>query len=374
MNRVDTDGRYRLTVARGGHSELDLAGEVARGLRSRPKSIPCRFFYDAAGSRLFEEICELPEYYLTRAEDEILARRATEIAASVPRGAELVELGSGSAKKTRRIIEACLARSRELQYVPVDISRSALEQSSRVLLDSYPALHVHAVAGEYRAALEQLRDERDQAKLVLWLGSNVGNLDRVEAARFLREVGRCLGTDDRVLVGIDLRKSKEALEAAYDDSRGVTARFNSNVLARINAELRGRFDLRRFRHVAHYDEAQGRIEMHLESVGAQHVRIDALDIDVAFDDGERIHTESSYKYSPDEIRELARSAELELASVWLDSREQFSLNLFAPAARSGRAPDCGNGEALAAPSATRAVPTRAPSEHRARRTGNPFAD
>jgi dimethylhistidine N-methyltransferase len=374
MHRALAEERLRVSVARADAPELDLAHEVARGLRSRPKTIPCRFFYDEAGSRLFEEICELPEYYLTRAEDEILVRHAADVAASVPRGAALVELGSGSAKKTRRIIEACLARSRELVYTPVDISRSALEQSSRVLVAAYPALTVHAVAGEYGAALRLLCRERDRAKLVLWLGSNVGNLDRVEAARFLRELGSCLAPVDRVLVGIDLRKSKRLLEAAYDDSRGVTARFDANVLARINSELQADFDLGRFRHVARYDDPEGRIEMHLESLGAQRVHIDALEIDVELEDGERIHTESSYKYSGEEISELARAAELELESQWLDSRSQFSLNLLAPLSRDPRALDARDEKALAARHATRASSSPPPSSLRSRRIGNPFAD
>lgn len=374
MNRIVTEGRLRLTAAHADRPELDLAREVARGLLARPKRIPCRFFYDAAGSRLFDEICELPEYYLTRAEDEILAQHAADIAASVPRDAALVELGSGSAKKTRRIIEACLARSRELHYTPVDISRSALEQSSRVLVATYPALHVHAVAAEYQTALQLLRGADDRAKLVLWLGSNVGNLDRGEAARFLLRVGRCLRPEDRVLVGVDLRKSARVLEAAYDDSRGVTARFNLNVLARINAELGADFDLRCFRHVAFYDDVQGRIEMHVESRAAQRVRIHALDLAVDLDQGERIHTESSYKYSAEEIRELARSADLEIHSVWLDSRAQFSLNLFGPASRPRRGTDAEHEEALVARSTTRAGPSSSPSDRRARRNDNPFGD
>ena len=308
----------------------DLAREVARGLTATPKRIPCRFFYDDAGSALFEEICALPEYYLTRAEDEILARNAREIAAAMPAGCDLVELGSGSARKTRRLIDALLARTPRLLYVPIDISRAALAESAPRLLDGRPGLSIRAVAAEYEAAWSSLDALSRRPKLVVWLGSNVGNLDRHAAARFLRSLGTGFASRDRLLLGIDLRKEKRVLEAAYDDERGVTARFNANVLARVNAELDADFDLARYRHVALYDEPAGRIEMHLESDARQVVRIAKLGATVRIEEGERIHTEDSYKYSPAEIAELARASGMRVVRTWLDSLARFSLNLLAP--------------------------------------------
>jgi dimethylhistidine N-methyltransferase len=338
MNRESLDQRFRLTVGSDGCDGIDLEVEVARGLGSTPKRLPCRLFYDEAGSQLFEEICELPEYYLTRAEDQILASHAAEIATCVPAGSRIVELGSGSAKKTRRLIEAFLARSGEVTYSPIDISLSMLESSSRRLLAAYSELSIHALAADYVGAVEWLRAESQGSKIVLWLGSNVGNFDRADAARFLSRLASCLGAHDRLLVGIDLRKSKQVLERAYDDSRGVTARFNLNLLARINRELGGHFDLGRFRHVAVYDEIEGKIEMHLESLAAQRVAIDRPGTDVPFARGERIHTEDSYKYSPHEIAELCAAAELAIARQWFDAERRFGLHLLAPRNPASRAP------------------------------------
>jgi len=324
---ADAD-RFRLTVAEPAAPGADLAAEVARGLSAERKSIPCRFFYDATGSRLFQEICELPEYYLTRAEDEILARAALEIVGTLPPDAFLAELGSGDGRKTRRLIEAALARTKALLYMPIDISRSALEACARGILAEYPTVSVHAVAAEYEDGLRLLAQETDRPKLVLWLGSNVGNLGRRAAGEFLGRLAASLGARDKLLIGIDLRKSPAILEPAYDDAAGITARFNLHVLERINAELDGDFDLAAFRHVALYEPAQGRIEMHLESRVDQTVRIGKLDRRFALRAGERIHTEDSYKYSLAEIDDLARAAGMRPERRWLDRAERFSLDLF----------------------------------------------
>lgn len=309
-----------------------LADDVRRGLSAASKFLPPKYFYDELGSKLFETICLLPEYYLTRAESEIFARRSDEIAGAAAQGSPvtLFELGSGSASKTRRIIEALLERQRRLLYVPVDISPAALEESAHALLQDYPALAVEAYAGDYDAALPRLGENFDDGSraLVLFLGSNVGNFDREEARAFLRRVRRVLRAGDRVLVGADLKKDPAVLEAAYDDALGVTAAFNLNLLARINRELQADFRLRAFRHVALYDERTGRVEMHLESTREQIVRIRALDLDVHFREGERIHTENSYKYDLVELSELAAATGFECARTWLDAGEQFSSNLF----------------------------------------------
>jgi dimethylhistidine N-methyltransferase len=307
----------------------DFARAVRDGLTRRPKALPCRWLYDERGSLLFERICELPEYYLTRAETEILRAHADELAARTAAGTSLVELGSGSARKTRLLVEALLARHGRLRYLPVDISRSMLRTSALALLGDYPGLEVTAVAAEYRAGLRALRDDGTR-KLILWLGSNVGNFARDDAARFLQRLSAQLSADDRLLVGIDLRKPRLELERAYDDAAGVTARFNLNLLERINRELGGRFDLTAFRHQARYDDVAGRVDLALVSERDQEVTVGALGLTCTFVSGEALHTESSHKYSLDEIDGLAHAANLAVEAQWLDSRRRFSLNLLAP--------------------------------------------
>src|SRR5262249_42571087 len=198
-----------------------------------PKSLPCAYFYDRLGSRLFEAICELPEYYLTRAEEAILRAHAEDIARLFPFATDLIELGSGNAAKTRLLIEAFLREDRLRRYVPLDISRPVLQEVSYDLLRTYPTLKVLATAGDYREAVDHLRVSDAPAKLILWLGSNIGNLERQDAAEFLSRIRAALGPRDGVLVGIDLRKEPAVLEAAYDDPCGVTAAFNRNLLARV---------------------------------------------------------------------------------------------------------------------------------------------
>ena len=306
-----------------------FARDVAAGLLASPKRLPCCYFYDREGSRLFEEICGLPEYYLTRAEREILTARSASLAAAFQGPLTVVELGSGSAAKTRILIEAFLRRG-ALRYVPVDISRPALEESARALLRDYPDLEVTALAGTYEEGLRRLSLSRDRRTLVLWLGSSIGNLERPAAARFLRIVRDAIAPEGRLLVGIDLRKDRETLERAYDDAQGVTARFNRNLLARINRELGGSFDLETFGHRAVYDEEEGRIEMSLVSTPAQQVRIGAMELTVRFEAGEAVHTENSYKYSLFEVEALAARAGLLVERTWLDGESRFSLNLLAP--------------------------------------------
>jgi dimethylhistidine N-methyltransferase len=306
-----------------------FARDVAAGLTAAPKHLPCCYFYDRLGSCLFEAICALPEYYLTRAEAAILRDCAAEVAALFPGGTDLIELGSGTAAKTRLLIEAFLRRHPRLRYVPLDICRTVLEESSRDLLRTYPHLEVLAIAAEYHEGLGHLRAITAHRKLVLWLGSNVGNLERAEAARFLARARGTLAPGDRLLVGIDLRKDRAALEAAYDDPCGVTAAFNRNLLVRVNCELGGRFDVRAFEHRAVYNEVAGRVEMYLVSTQSQRVRVERLGLDVEFTAGEAIHTENSYKYSLAEIEALASAAGLRTERSWLDPDGRFRLNLFA---------------------------------------------
>jgi len=326
--------RLELIEVEAGAAVEDLADAVRNGLAASRKTLPCRFFYDEEGSRIFEEICELPEYYPTRAEREILAANADEIAALFASPTALVELGSGSSVKTRLLIEAFLGRHGALRYVPVDISRSMLEESAHALLDSYPGLEVLAIAAEYHHGLKKVGAKKFDRKLILWLGSSIGNFDPEGAASFLERVRQSTNEGDRLLVGIDLRKDPQVLERAYDDSDGVTARFNKNLLSRINRELDADFDLDGFAHRSVWNDVDGRVEMHLESKDDQAIEIRELDMTVRFAEGETIHTECSYKFSLEQIEHLAASAGYRLERQWLDSGQRFSVNLFAPACSS----------------------------------------
>ncbi len=304
-----------------------LAEDVRRGLATKPKRFLPKYFYDELGSQLFEAICLLPEYYLTRAENDILTRYADEIVAEVAGELTLLEMGSGSASKTRLIIEALLRKQSKLLFVPVDISATALDSSSRILLQSYPRLKIEAYAADYFAGLAELSKTTRGRTLALFLGSNISNFDPGEALKFLRALREVLREGDALLLGADLKKEKQVLEAAYNDALGVTAAFNLNVLARINRELGGDFDLHQFQHHAFYNAEMGRVEIYIESLREQTVRISQLDVEVHFGQGEQIHTENSHKYDLDDIAKLAGETGFRRARTWLDEEEQFSSNL-----------------------------------------------
>ncbi len=327
-----TPARQRLTLIAGNTSNrlAVFARDVHKGLTASPKQLPCCYFYDGEGALLFEEICAVPEYYLTRAEREILEARADELISRFSVPPMLVELGSGSAAKTRLLIDTFLKRHGSLRYVPIDICRVMLEQSSLQLLEEYPQLEIRAIAAEYHEGLRHLQGLGAGPRLILWLGSNVGNFHRPEAVRFLHEVQDTMAAGDALLLGIDLRKERAVLERAYDDSQGITADFNLNLLDRINRELGGHFDRDAFRHRAIYNDELGRIEMYLVSKIDQQVPIDNLDLRVALSAGEAIHTENSYKYSFAEIESLAAASGFQITSQWLDERRQFSVALLAP--------------------------------------------
>jgi dimethylhistidine N-methyltransferase len=305
-----------------------FAKDVRRGLTGQPKSLPPKYFYDELGSKLFEAICCLPEYYLTRAEKEILCQRADEIysSASGARPLRFIELGSGSADKTRFLIEAALGRQDSLHYVPVDISEPSIYESCENLLRDYPGLRITAYVADYSEALEGIFDSLagDFWNVVLLLGSNIGNFDPQELRQLLRRLARA----NALIVGADLKKPADRLVPAYNDALGVTAAFNLNILIRINRELGGDFDLSQFQHRALYDRERGRIEMHLVSRKRQRAYIRTLDLSVDFDLGETIHTESSYKFDLDQLSELARGSGFSPQKVWLDRASSFSLNLW----------------------------------------------
>jgi len=304
-----------------------LAEDVRTGLTAQRKRFLPKYFYDQLGSQLFEAICLLPEYYPTRAENEILERYADQIVATVDGQITLVEMGSGSASKTRLLIEALLRRQQSLLYMPVDISATALESSSRILLQSYPRLKIEAYAADYFAGLTELGKRPRARTLALFLGSNISNFDEDDALHFLRALRSVLHKGDALLLGADLKKDPAMLEAAYNDALGVTAAFNLNVLARINRELGGNFDLRAFKHHAFYNEARGRVEIYIKSLCSQKVKIKKLDLEVEFGAGELIHTENSYKYDLSDISQLAAMTGFACTRSWLDSEERFSSNL-----------------------------------------------
>jgi L-histidine N-alpha-methyltransferase len=322
----------RLRVSRVEAVRVDaptFGEDVRRGLIASPKFLYPKYFYDELGTLLFEAITALPEYYPTRAEAEILRLHADDILAALGGPVWLLELGSGDGQKTRLLIEALLARQGTLEYVPVDISESAVEGSSRSLLFSYPALRITAYVGEYHRALRKIREDRvaPGRTLVLFLGSTLGNLDPEERRVLLRDVRALLNPGEGFLLGVDLKKPESVLIPAYDDALGVTAAFNLNLLGRINRELGGEFDLRAFRHRAIYNPREGRVEMHLESRQDQTVAIAELGIEVPFAAGETIHTESSYKFDRGLIEALAADTGFELRQMWTDSEERFASNL-----------------------------------------------
>lgn len=322
--------RFQLIESTKTIDRASFAADVREGLTSKNKHLPCRYIYDNEGSRLFEEICRLPEYYLTRSEREILETRLDEIVGAMPDDTALVELGSGNSEKTRILIRGHLERHGSLEYVPIDISKDTLHRNALEMLEMSPSLHITAIAAEYREGLRLAHKHVVGPECVLFLGSSIGNFDRDNARRFLRELAESIDVQDRLLVGIDLRKDRTTLEAAYDDARGVTAKFNLNILTRINRELGGQFDLNQFRHRAVYEENSGRVRSELVATEAQHVDIGALQLTASFAKGEAVHTEDSYKYSLDEIDALATACSLQTVHRWFDAKRQFSLNLFTP--------------------------------------------
>jgi L-histidine N-alpha-methyltransferase len=304
-----------------------FAEDVRKGLSSEPKRLSPRYFYDGLGSLLFDAICLLPEYYLTRAENEIIERYADEIVGSVEGHKTLLEMGSGSASKTKLIVEALLKEQDDLLFIPVDISASALENSSRILLQSFPRLRIEAYAAEYFDSLSELSKKQRGRTLALFLGSNISNFGMDEATAFLCALRRVLRSGDALLLGADLKKDRHILEPAYDDALGITAAFNLNLLARVNRELDGDFDLRAFKHHAFYNEEIGRVEIYVESTRPQTVTIGKLGMEIQFRDGERIHTENSYKYDLHDIDGLAMQTGFTRERTWLDSQRRFSSNL-----------------------------------------------
>lgn len=297
--------------------------DVIAGLGSSPKAISPKYFYDARGSELFEAICELPEYYPTRTELGLMRERAGQMAARLGGDCLLIEFGSGAGTKT----EVLLAALHPAAYLAVDISPEALRASAARLAALHPDMQVIAVCADYMQPLQIPVLERFDGlrRVVYFPGSTIGNLTPLEAAGFLRDARRLVGPGGAMLVGVDLKKDPALLHAAYNDAQGVTAAFNLNLLHRINRELGADFSIGQFRHLAFYDQAAGRIEMHLESLCAQTVTIDGRQF--AFAAGERLHTENSCKYAIGEFQALARNAGFRAQEFWCDPRDHFAVHL-----------------------------------------------
>jgi L-histidine Nalpha-methyltransferase len=319
----------RITLLEDSRSSMaaSFADDVRAGLGAKPKRLPPKYFYDDLGSALFEAICKLPEYYLTRAESEIFERHAAEIVGSLAGPLELVELGSGSATKTRLLIDAILSSQPRLEYHAIDISSEALVTSARVLTEAHSQLSVRAYACDYVSLFASKSLPMRDRTLVLFLGSNIGNYDPLPAAQLLRSVGRNLRAGDGILLGVDLKKAIDVLELAYNDPTGVTAAFNKNLLGRINRELGGKFDLDDFVHEAHYAPVRGSVDSFLVAVREHSVRIDALDLTLDFAARETIHTESSYKFSRGDIERLSHGTGFSLERTWTDEQARFGVNL-----------------------------------------------
>jgi len=303
-----------------------FAADVAEGLRSCPKSLPCKLFYDSAGSVLFEEITRLPEYYLTRAELEILRVSATEIANTAGGGVTVVELGSGTAVKTCTLLHGISRRQMRVPYFPVDISPAALNVARQRVEEECAQVSVHPVIADFSEGFAFLRRIPGR-KLVLYLGSSIGNFDPEAAVEMLSQIRQQLTPGDSLLLGTDLVKAEAILAPAYDDAQGITAQFNKNILRRLNRELSADFDLEFFGHIASWNPQHSRMEIYLESLRAQIVNLGMPGLRIQFATGERIHTENSYKYTLAMVRDLLEAAGFTLTHTWFDARKWFALHL-----------------------------------------------
>ncbi|MBG1266564.1 L-histidine N(alpha)-methyltransferase [Nostoc sp. WHI] len=305
---------------------LSAGSDVVKGLTQIPKSLPPCYFYDDRGSELFEQICDLPEYYLTRTETTILQQCADEIA-KITGACELVELGSGSSSKTRILLDAYQQRGYPLHYLPIDVSTGILESSAKQLLRDYPSLQVYALAGTYELALAQLLARQLPSRMICFIGSTLGNLTPNECDILFSEITEALQVGEYFLLGIDLRKPKQILEPAYNDSQGVTAAFNLNMLEHLNQRFEGNFDTTQFEHWAFYNESEHQIEMHLRSLRSQIVELRALNLKVDFALGETILTEISRKFDLNAIKQQLTAQGLLPLHVWTDPNQWFGLLL-----------------------------------------------
>ncbi|MEM9266986.1 MAG: L-histidine N(alpha)-methyltransferase [Cyanobacteria bacterium P01_F01_bin.13] len=307
-------------------SKLVDGQDVIEGLTQSPKVLPPKYFYDRLGSELFEKICALPEYYPTRTEAAIFERYAHEIA-QLTSACELVELGSGSAAKTRILLDAYQAQELPLRYIPVDVSGSMLKESSYKLLCDYPRLSIYGLIGTYEPALRSLPATNLTNRMVMFIGSTLGNLSREDCDRFLQQVSAALKPGQFFLLGLDLQKDIATVQAAYNDTQGITAMFNLNMLQHLNHRYGGDFCLDNFRHQAIYNVAAHQIEMYLESQQEQTITLEQLDLTVKFAVGERLLSEISRKFDPDQMGHQLAHHGLSVLKTFTDEREWFGLML-----------------------------------------------
>ncbi|MGP1375284.1 MAG: L-histidine N(alpha)-methyltransferase [Almyronema sp.] len=303
-----------------------MGEDVITGLSQQPKSLPPKYFYDDCGSQLFEQITQLPEYYLTRTETQILADSAAAIA-HLTGSCELVELGSGSSTKTRLLLDAYQAAGQPLHYLPIDVSGGILKDSALQLLKDYPQLQVQGFVSTYETALAQLPKAALPSRLIGFIGSTLGNLAPNACQAFLAKVSQALQPGEYFLLGIDLRKPKAILEAAYDDSQGITAAFNLNMLHHLNWRFDGDFDVSQFAHVAFYNPVAHQIEIYIESLRDQTVQLAALDLTVEFAKGERLLSEISRKFDLEEMTQELAAFQLACLQAFTDEQKWFALLL-----------------------------------------------
>ncbi|MFQ5573447.1 MAG: L-histidine N(alpha)-methyltransferase, partial [Nitrosopumilaceae archaeon] len=306
-------------------SEKTFAEEIQNSLNQAQKFISPKFFYDTTGSTLFEKICSLPEYYLTRTEIKIL-RELEHYLPEFIDGHRLVELGSGSSTKTRLLLNVLAKVQDEIEYMPIDIS-DILKESSLNLQKDYSNLQITGIIDTYEAGLEFVKEYDNKPNLIAFLGSSYGNFCPDEGFEFLSKINKTMKESDLFLIGLDLVKEKQILEKAYDDSQGITAQFNLNVLKRINQELDGNFDLTKFAHVAHYNEDENRIEMYLRSLQKQSVHIPKANISLTIEKDELIHTENSHKYHLTKILDLFENTGLKIKKTWQDQNSHYTMVL-----------------------------------------------
>ena len=306
--------------------EKSFAEEISFSLNQNSKFINPKFFYDKKGSELFESICLLPEYYPTRTEISILKKLKHDLPSYLDENINLVELGSGTSVKTRLILDIFTKLQPKTEYFPIDISE-ILTESSEQLLKDYDTLHITGIIDTYEGGLEFLKSYDDKKNLILFLGSSFGNFTPDDGKLFLEKIFSTMKSGDLFLIGLDLVKNKNILESAYDDSQGVTAKFNLNVLSRINDELDADFDINNFSHYSIYNENDQRIEMNLKSLVSQSVIIGKSNLSLNLDKGELIHTEYSHKYHISQIKKLLSDVGFEFKNMWLDDEKHFSLTL-----------------------------------------------
>jgi len=312
----------------------EFVKDVEKGLADKQKHISPKFFYDKKGSKLFEEICDQPEYYLNRSESLILKRSVDEIMDKLgEKQISIIELGNGNSLKTRILLKPILANLRKVCYFPIDVSLKTLKKSLKDLSKEYVNLEIFGICSDYVSGLTKINDfmkmknNIPKNKLIIFLGSSIGNFHPKEAKNFLYSLKRYIRQEDALLIGIDLEKDKRILDKAYNDKKGLTAKFNLNILSRINRELDGEFKLSSFEHKSFYNIHKHRIEMHLESKLDQEVRVGATKKTFHFKKGETIHTENSYKYSQNNLNELVKNAGLEMIQSFTDRKKQYTLIL-----------------------------------------------